>query len=115
MSLRWRLTILSTLVLALVFALFSALAYFTVRYVSYQTIDDNLERQSTADLIYFFSRRPSDLSVLSSKDRIGVVFYTVYDSEGRVVTADRNLPVDADLINEALEGQSPNSTDVLPT
>jgi signal transduction histidine kinase len=54
------------------------------------------------------------LSVLSSKDRIGAVFYTIYNADGSIAAADRNMPVDTSLVSEALSGQSPKATLHLP-
>ena len=53
MSLRWRLTLYSTVILGLVFAIFGTVAYFAVGAILYVPIDENLlPEQSKSNLIY---------------------------------------------------------------
>lgn len=114
MSLRWRLTLLSTLTMALVFALFSALTILTVRYFLYQTIDDNLERQSRQSLNFILSRPRGDWPGMNRQNQVDTVFYTVIDAEGRTVSTDRQIPFTDSLFNQALNGETVKQTQTLP-
>jgi two-component system OmpR family sensor kinase len=113
-SLRWRLTLLSTLTMALVFALFSALTILTVRYFLFQTIDDNLERQSRQSLDFILSRPSGDWSGMNRQNQVDTVFYTVIDAKGHTVSTDRQIPFTDVLFNQALNGETVKQTQILP-
>src|SRR5687768_12758890 len=105
MSLRTRLTLWSTLILAVVFTVFSLLAFFSVQYFLYQSIDDNLERHMTGTIVDMM-RNKRDLSDLRSGDEVGIVFYTVIRADGTILYSDRNVPISDDLFNRALSDGS---------
>lgn len=104
MSLRWRLTYWSTLTLAVVFAVFSTVAFLTVRYFVYQSVDDNLRRQSTILQVYLLSYGINNVSNLSNQSQPGAVFFTLIDpASGRVVSEDRQVPIRPELISDTLD------------
>ena len=109
MSLRWRLTLLSTLTMALVFAAFIALAIVTVRYFLYQTIDDNLERQSRQSLNYII-RHPGDNSGIGGQNQVDAIFYTVINKDGSIRSFDRQIPFTDALFDRALNGETVKQT-----
>lgn len=113
MSLRWRLTFLSTAILAVVFALFGVIAYFSVRSYFYQTITDNMESKTTSILLYWRARGWISTDLFGPSEQIGAVFYTVYNADGSVVYSDRNLTVNPDLFNQVLAGQDAQGTQLL--
>ncbi len=113
MSLRFRLTLWSTLTLAVVFAIFGTLAFFSVRYFLYKSIDDNLERKTTAILLYAQARQTIQLTHSSTTNQIDTVFYTIFDTQGNQQYSDRTLPVNEPLIHEALTGNTTMSTEKL--
>src|SRR3954471_4730581 len=113
MSLRWRLTLLSTLTMALVFAAFIALAIVTVRYFLYQTIDDNLERQSRQNLNYII-RHGGDGSNMSGQNQVDAIFYTVIKPDGSIASSDRQILYTDDLFYRALGGETVKQTQILP-
>src|SRR3712207_2481437 len=104
MSLRWRLTLLSALVMAVVFAIFGTIAYFTVSFFLYRTVDDNLERQVAAKIIYGRLFRPggTDITQLSDQEQVGTVFYTLIDANGEVLYPDHNIFISDPMYNQAL-------------
>lgn len=114
MSLRWRLSLVSTVTMALVFAAFSTLAILTLRYFLYQTIDDNLERQSRVNLQALLSPNFGDCSRMSRGSQVDPIFFMVIDTRGRVVCYDRQITVSDDLFNRALNGESIKETKTLP-
>ena len=113
MSLRWRLTLLSTLTMAVVFAAFSALAVFTVRYFLYQTIDDNLDRQSRQNLNYILNH-PSDSANRQNQNQVDAVFYTVINADGSIRSSDRQIQVSDAMFSQSLSGEVVKSTEMLP-
>lgn len=113
MSLRWRLTLWYTLVLTVVLALLSALAFVGVKAALYGTIDKTLDRHTTASLLYLLGRNPREFVEMRSEDALGVVSYMVFNSEGGVELAQRDLPVNTDTIQRALGGETVISTQTL--
>jgi two-component system OmpR family sensor kinase len=113
MSLRWRLTLLSALVMAVVVALFGTIAYFTVSFFLYRAVDDNLERQVAATLLYGYSRQTGDISQLGERDQIGTVFYTIIDTNGVVHYPSRNVFISDPMYNQAMSGRTVKSTQTL--
>ncbi|HKP52398.1 MAG TPA: HAMP domain-containing sensor histidine kinase [Chloroflexia bacterium] len=113
MSLRWRLTLLSTLSMALVFAAFSALAVLTVRYFLYQTIDDNLDRQSHQSLDYIL-RHPGVNPGIDNQNQVDAVFYTVMNADGSIRSSDRQIQVSDAMFTRAISGETVKSTQTLP-
>ncbi len=113
MSLRWRLTLLSVLVMVPVFAIFGGLAMFTMRSFHYQQVDDNLQLRATANLLHMSYRHNPDLSELANQDRLDVVFFTVIDKYGRVVSTDRAVPIDPVLFDRALAGETVKKTEAM--
>ncbi len=113
MSLRWRLTLLSVLVMVPVFAIFGGLALFTMRSFHYQQVDDNLQLRATANLLHMSYRHNPDLSELANQDRLDVVFFTVIDKYGRVVSTDRAVPIDPVLFDRALAGETVKKTEAM--
>lgn len=108
MSLRFRLTLLSTLVMGVIFAIFGTLAYFSVSYFLYESVDDNLDRQVTATLIYG-PMWQGDISQLGVRDEINNVFYTAIDKDGRIYpypARNRNIFISEELFSKALDGQT---------
>ncbi len=105
MSLRLRLTLLSILIMGLVSSLFGTVAFYSVRYYLYGSIDGNLDRQITATASYIRFWGQPGLPQLNVVDPLGVVHYTVFDARGRVLSS-QPLIVDESLISLALEGKA---------
>jgi two-component system OmpR family sensor kinase len=114
MSLRWRLTLWSSLVLAVFLAVIGGIAIFSVRYFLIQRVDDNLDRQTTASIQYGLLRHLQDLSQVGNETRVDAVFYTILDANGHVLRTDRDLPVNLDMVGRALDGETVTFTQNLP-
>jgi two-component system, OmpR family, sensor kinase len=120
MSIRRRLILGSFAVLAVFSAAFAVLAIFTVRQfvtpLLLQNIDENLDRQTTATLLDIYRRQEQNLSNMGtqSQNRFDTIFYTVLDINGKVQSADRNLPINADLVARAADRQTVFDTLALP-
>jgi two-component system OmpR family sensor kinase len=109
MSLRWRLTLWSSLVLAIVVAVLGTLAVITVRSFLLQRVDTNLNQQTTASLLPFVTQRQEqNLQSISINinNPVDAVFYTIWDNKGQVYQYDRQMPVKPDDITLALQGQT---------
>lgn len=107
MSLRLRLTLISTLVMAVLFAIFGTIAYFVVNDALYRPIDDVLSLRANTSVVYqmLTQGRTPDLTQFSSNDPLGSVYFTVYRQDGTVVVSERPVPTDPELVSEALEGK----------
>ncbi len=114
MSLRVRLTLMSTLVMALVFAVFSVIAFSLVSFMLYQPIDDVLELKSNAQIVYILYRQTPDLTKIENNDPLSNVYYTVYDAQGKVVKNEGTVLVNDGLVSQALEGKRSKNTVSLP-
>jgi signal transduction histidine kinase len=114
MSLRWRLTLWSSLVLAVFLAIIGGIAIFSVRYFLIQRVDDNLDRQTTATIQYGRLRNNQDLGQVGKEQRVDAVFYTILDDKGQVVRADRDVPVNPDMVGRALDGETLTYPENLP-
>jgi signal transduction histidine kinase len=99
--------------MALVFAAFSALAILTVRYFLYQTIDDNLDRQSHQSLDYIL-RHPGNTPGIDNQNQVDAVFYTVMNADGSIRSQDRQIQVSDAMFTKALGGETVKSTQTLP-
>lgn len=110
MSLRLRLTLLSIAVLSVLFLVFGAISFGLVSQMLYKPVDDVLELQSTASIVDILRRQEPDLSKIVNTDPLSTVFYTVYDSYGHVVKAERTIVVSDAMVSSALEGGSPKDT-----
>jgi signal transduction histidine kinase len=88
------------------FALFGAIAFLTVQHLLFSAIDENLERQATADIAYNMLR-PVDrsLSRLSSNSSVSSVFFAIYNTDGSISDADRQIPFSDALFTRALDGE----------
>jgi signal transduction histidine kinase len=109
MSLRLRLTLLSTLVSAGMSILFGAIAFFTVQHLLYSSIDQNLEKQAGANIVYILmgsSGGGLDSSRLGSNTSLSSVFFTVYRPDGSFVRVDRQIPFSDALFTRALDGET---------
>lgn len=114
MSLRLRLTLWSTLLLAAFLAIFGLLAVFSVNYFLIQRVDENIDRQTTATLSYIFFKQDQNLHNVGDEERIDTIFYTVMDTHGNIVSADRNIPINADEVLQAVDRQIVMQTHTLP-
>ncbi|MGA7729657.1 MAG: HAMP domain-containing sensor histidine kinase [Chloroflexia bacterium] len=103
MSLRFRLTLWSTLLLGAFIAIFGVLSVFTVNYLLIQRVDENIDRQTTATLRYIIRIQDQNLAHVGDEDRIDSIFYTILDKKGNIVKYDRNIPIDADRVLRALD------------
>jgi len=99
--------------MALVFAAFSALAILTVRYFLYQTIDDNLDRQSHQSLAYILSH-PDPKSGIDEQNQVDAVYYTVINADGSIRGSNRQIQLSDALFTKALSGETVKSTQTLP-
>ena len=94
MSLRWRLTLYSTIILALVLAIFGVVAYKTVSGILYAPIDENLSDQSKSNLIYMQLAHYRNMQIQVGTGQFGSVYFTVIDVEGVLTPLDPEIPVD---------------------
>jgi len=114
MSLRLRLTLWSSLVLAIFLAVIGSIAIFSVRYFLVQRVDDNLDRQTTATIQYGRLRNNQDLQQVGNEQRVDAVFYTVLDDKGQIVRAERDVPINPDKVGRALDGETLAYPESLP-
>ena len=98
------------------FTLFGAIAFFTVQHLLYSSIDANLEKQAAADITYRLWRDPRgrDLSQQSSSSSVSSVFFTLLGPNGKVYSADRQLPYADTHFTRALDGQTVKEIGTLP-
>ena len=106
MSLRWRLTLWSSIVLIVFLAVIGVIAIVSVRYFLIQRVDDNLDRQTAAGIQYGLLRHNQDLSQVGNEQRVDAVFYTILDDKGQIVRADRDVPVDPEKVGRTLDGET---------
>jgi two-component system OmpR family sensor kinase len=104
MSLRWRLTLYSTVVLGLVFAIFGTVAYFALSAILYVPIDENLKDQSQSNLIYI--QRTHLMKTQVGAGQFGSVYFTVIDAEGQLSPQKPDIPVDKSVLPEAFAGKA---------
>jgi two-component system OmpR family sensor kinase len=112
MSLRLRLTLWSTLLLAAFLLISAVLTAFSVKYLLVQGVDQNLDRQTTATLSYV--RWQQSINKAASENRIDTIFYTLLDTDGNILDADRPIPINADYFIRALDGEVVVDTQRLP-
>ncbi|MEO5953884.1 MAG: HAMP domain-containing sensor histidine kinase, partial [Chloroflexia bacterium] len=112
MSLRLRLTLWSTLLLAAFLLIFGVLTILSVRYLLVQGVDQNLDRQTTASLSYV--RWQQSINKVAAENRIDTIFYTILDKDGSVLDADRPIPINTDYFIRALDGEVVVGTQNLP-
>src|SRR4051794_7719665 len=112
MSLRWRLTIWTTLILGVVFGLFSVLAYVTVSDQLYSPLDRNLIKQAQYEQLYltWFKR---DAPVLSAEP-LGSPTYSIFDEKGEFVSGSPLVPLNEAFLQHVLSGQETLSAMSLP-
>lgn len=113
-SLRWRLTIGSTLVVGVVFAIFTGVAYLTVRNINelwykpiYNRIDNDMSAWSSANQMYIFRSKQLILSV----NQIGNVYFVLLDKDGKPAPNSQSIPLSDNLfqqvISQPLVGEKP--------
>lgn len=103
MSLRWRLTLLSTLILAILFALFSTAAYFIFQNTVYSQIDRNLEQQTEANL-HYLSRIGVFTTGSGVQGEFGSVVFTYIFQSGEI-SGNTQVPITEYNVTRALRGQ----------
>ncbi len=108
LSLRWRLTLWSTLVVGVAFLLVSTISYVTVKSLSdilyaplYASIDENMRNLSRVDTMIMLRAKNMDLPV-TDKDQFGPVYLTTLDKNGKPYKGDQYIPVSESLFQEAL-------------
>jgi signal transduction histidine kinase len=86
------------------FTLFGTIAFFTVQQLLYSAIDDNLDKQATVDIAYNLLH-PADRRSSSSNSSVSSVFFTVFNTDGSVIYADRQIPFSDAIFTRALDGE----------
>src|SRR5690348_9208460 len=104
MSLRWRLCVSSTLVLAILVALTSTAAYITVRQTLYQTIDRSLVSQSEANLHYLSRIGAFTPGTNISSTQFGSAVFT-YIYPGGQLAGNMQVPITEAFLSKARDGQ----------
>src|SRR5436190_6941280 len=103
MSLRWRLTLWSTLILGIVFAVFGTVAYFSVSDLLYGPINENLLQQSNSNLRYIaWSHLMTTEEGSSVKFRS--VYFTILDQDGQVSPQNPFFTISEPLAKAAFNG-----------
>jgi two-component system OmpR family sensor kinase len=101
MSLRWRLTFGSTLILGLVYAIFGIVSYFVVRDGLYGPIDENLSaRLAILNTVALKTGERNPL--FQGSDAIGAVDITWFNTSGHYLRGNDLIPTSEGLIVEAL-------------
>jgi two-component system, OmpR family, sensor kinase len=88
---------------------FGAIAFFTVQHLLYSSIDQNLEKQAGANIIYLLmgtSGNEFNNSRLNSNTSVSSVFHTVYNPDGKRIHVDREIPFSDALFTRALDGET---------
>jgi signal transduction histidine kinase len=114
MSLRWRFTLISTLILALFIAIFGVLAVFSVRYFMINRVDESLDQQATAALRWIILHQATDLTTVMNSNTVSPVFFVVYDDQGRILDSKADLPITPAYLDRALAGERVTVTEPLP-
>jgi two-component system, OmpR family, sensor kinase len=106
MSLRWRLTLYSTIILGLVLVIFGVVAYNTVSGILYAPIDENLHDQSKSNLIYMKLARYHNMQYdAGTTGQFNSVYFTVIDVEHQLAPLNPDYPVDEAVLPAAFAGQ----------
>lgn len=115
MSLRWRLTLWSTLSLAVVISLFSTIAYITADAFTYRLIDENLKRQADANIIWL---NRFEIGVqepqMGTAGQFGSISFTVLDLNGNAYPNNMGVPLNEAHFMQALAGTPVAATQTLP-
>src|SRR6478672_4849449 len=102
MSLRWRLTLYSTIILGLVLVIFGVVAYKAVSGILYAPIDENLRDQSTSNLIYMKLARYHNMKYdAGTTGQFNSVYFTVIDVEHQLAPLHPDYPVDEAVLTAA--------------
>lgn len=104
MSLRLRLTLWSSLLLVVFLFISTVLALMSVNLLLVQGVDQNLDQQTTATLRYILWKRDQNPDI-GDENRIDTIFFTFFDTDGHVTGQDRNIPINADWVVRALDGE----------
>lgn len=102
MSLRWRLTLISSLVLALLFALFSVFAYVSLQRFMYGSVDTTLRRQMDANLIWWSRGQLS--TIVGIPGQFGSATFVFIDPRGQPFPPERAVPITDWLLARAMGG-----------
>lgn len=113
MSLRWRFTLFSTLILALFIAIFGVLAVFSVRYFMINRVDASLDQQATAAIRYLILHQVTDLSTVKNSNTVSPVFFVVFNKQGHILSADADLPITPAYLDRVLNGERITVTEPL--
>jgi signal transduction histidine kinase len=107
-SLRWRITLLSTLIVGVVFVLFTFVAYLTARNLSdalyapmYNQIDGGMRSVSDANLFNMFYRKRLNISV-GGTDQLGPIYLVILDMKGKPLGGQQYVPIADGLFQQAL-------------
>lgn len=115
MSLRWRLTIISTAILAILITVIGVLAVLTVRVFLLQRVDENLDRHTTAiSLRTITLRQDQNLHDVVSNTGLDNVSYTVINTRGEVQTDNIEVPINTENIIRGLNGDIVYDTQYMP-
>lgn len=114
MSLRRRLTLVSSLVLAVVIAILGTLALLSARHFLIQGVDHNLDQQTDARLTYISVRQDQNLSLPITETRPDAIFYTIIYNNGQIVRKDKEVPINEAEFDLALKGETRIFTQPLP-
>ena len=115
MSLRWRLTIISTAILALLITIIGVLAVSTVRMFLLQRVDENLDRHTTAiSLRTITSRQQQNLSDVVRNSGLENISYTVINKVGEVQSDNPLVPINTGNVSRGLAGETLYDTQYMP-
>jgi signal transduction histidine kinase len=100
--------------MAVVMVVLGALAVLTVRNFLLERVDTNLDQQTTATVTDIARRQLQNLEDVdtSTDSLVDAVFYTFWGKQGNIVQLDRQMPINADDVSRALQGQK--VTDTIP-
>jgi signal transduction histidine kinase len=115
MSLQWRLTIISTVILAVLIAIIGVLAVSTVRVFLLQRVDENLDRHTTAiNLRTINSRQTQNQYDFLDNPRLDNVYYTVFDDKGNFEYDNFQVPINTENVVRGLAGETLYDTQYMP-
>jgi two-component system OmpR family sensor kinase len=115
MSLRWRFTLISTLILALFIAIFGVLAVFSMRFFMIQRVDQSLDQQATALVRYILLQQVTDLRTVKNSNTVSPVFFVLFDRQGDILSADADLPITPAYLDRVAGGETIHVTEPLPS
>ncbi|HET9495437.1 MAG TPA: HAMP domain-containing sensor histidine kinase [Chloroflexia bacterium] len=115
MSLQWRLTIISTAIIAVLITVVGVLAVSTIREFLLQRVDENLDQHTTAITLRTINmRQEQNLRDVIDNPTIDNVYYTVINTKGEFESDNPQVPINTENVVRGLQGEVVYDTQYMP-